>query len=83
MTIDVPTTPTSLMELLQPDNPLCDSVFLQAPVANTAEVFFGPNPAEHFLLAGSTSNYPARSLSAMFVKANIAGQKLIVSVESY
>lgn len=76
----VPTTETSIYDLLGVDSALVTEVHLQADSANVAVINFGPTSnVDHFLEAGGSAILPVNNLKAYFVKGN-GTDLLIISI---
>ena len=76
---DIPLTPTNLKSLLDPDNPYCQAVILQAHETNAANIFFGPvGEAEIFIGPGKSSTFPINTLSALEIYATQADEGVTI-----
>lgn len=80
MIITVPTTETTLYDLLGGDQ-FCAEIFLQAPLANNDVINFGPvNEVHHFLVTGETAVLPVNDLKTYAIKGNNPADQLIITV---
>jgi len=70
-TITVPAASTSLSTLLDLGSDRCDSLTMQAPAANSADVTFGDQANQiMIIIAGGSATVGHRNLATIFVKGN-------------